>query len=184
MNAARPFAFRALPQLLLAGALLLGGLAQAQPAAGAAYAPLQQLLASGKAAEALAQLDERIAAQPRDPQLRFLRAVALADLDRQDEAIEALLQLTQTYPELAEPYNNLAVLYAARNQLDKARDALEMAVRARPDYAVAHENLADIYARMAFEAYSRASGLDPAVAARVAPRLAVLRQLLATPGGR
>ncbi|HCL87215.1 MAG TPA: hypothetical protein DIC45_12155, partial [Comamonadaceae bacterium] len=101
-----------------------------------------------------------LAATPRDPQLRFLRTVALTDLGRQDEAIAALVDLTETYPELPEPYNNLAVLYAAQGELDKAREALEQAVRARPDYGVAYENLGDIYARLARRAYTRAGELS------------------------
>ena len=37
-------------------------------------------------------------------------------------------QLTEDFPELPEPYNNLAVLYAADGQLDRARAALELAL--------------------------------------------------------
>jgi len=169
---------------LALGALLLAGAAQAQPQPPATYAQPQQLLKAGKPADALAWLDQRLVANGRDPQLRFLRAVALTDLGRQDEAIAALVDLTETYPELPEPYNNLAVLYAARNQLDKARDALEMAVRARPDYAVAYENLGDIYVRLAVQAYERAGQLAPVAATSTAPKLRLLRQLLAAPAGR
>ncbi|WP_313075104.1 tetratricopeptide repeat protein [Melaminivora sp.] len=184
MNAARRPAPGFLRWLALAAALLAGG-AQAQQQPGHGYDDVQQLLRAGQAGAALPLLDERIAAHPGDPQLRFLRAVALADTNRQDEAIEALVQLTQTYPELPEPYNNLAVLYAGRNQIDKAREALEMAVRARPDYAVAHENLGDIYSRLALASYARAGELAPSAAAQVAPRMQLLRQLLALPpGGR
>ncbi len=165
-------------------ALVAAGSAQAQQPAPTTYTQARQMLQAGKAANALTWLDERLAADGRDPQLRFLRAVALTDLGRQDEAIAALVDLTETYPELPEPYNNLAVLYAARNQLDKARDALEMAVRARPDYAVAHENLGDIYVRLAAQAYERAGQLAPGVARSSSPKLTLLRQLLALPAPR
>ncbi|AVP58085.1 tetratricopeptide repeat protein [Pulveribacter suum] len=183
MTPARRPASRSLCRLALAALLLAGG-AQAQQAAPTTYNDVQQLLKAGKPAQALPQLDARLAATPRDPQLRFLRAVALTDLGRQDEAIAALVDLTETYPELPEPYNNLAVLYAARDELDKAREALEMAVRARPDYAVAYENLGDIHARLARRAYTRAGELSPQMARSVAPRLALLRDLLAPAPGR
>lgn len=56
------------------------------------------------------------------------------------DAVATFTKLTEDYPELPEPYNNLAVLYANQNQLDKARTALEMAIRTNPSYATAHEN--------------------------------------------
>ena len=179
---ARRLATRTLSRLTLA-ALLLAPMAQAQTSAKAptSYTQEQQLLKTGQAAQALEQLDKRLHSQGRDPQLRFLRAVALTELGRQDEALSALVDLTETYPELPEPYNNLAVLYAARGELGKARDALESAVRAQPDYPVAQENLGDIYLRLAAQAYTRASQPDPVVAKSVQPKLTLLRQLLAPP---
>ena len=53
------------------------------------------------------------------------------------------------YPELPEPHNNLAVLYAQKGDYELARDELEAAIGAAPDYAIAYENLGDIYARLA-----------------------------------
>lgn len=165
---------RTLPRLLrlLALTALLGaGLAHASD-----YADISQLLKSGKPAEALAKADQRLAANPRDPQLRFLRGVAQSDLGKTADAIATFTQLTQEYPELPEPYNNLAVLHASQNQLDKARIALEMAVRNNPSYATAHENLGDIYARLAHQSYAKALQLD-ANNATVKPKLALLREL-------
>jgi Flp pilus assembly protein TadD len=57
--------------------------------------------------------------------------------------------LIEDYPELPEPYNNLAVLYAQQKQFDKARTALEMAIRIHPGYATAYENLGDLHSRLA-----------------------------------
>ncbi len=124
------------------------------------YGDVNQLLKSGKFSEALAKADLYLAGKPRDPQMRFLKGVILTDLGRPVDAIATLQALTQEYPELPEPYNNLAALYAQQNQFDKARAALEMAVRINPNYAIAHENLGDIYARLAGQAYSRAQQLD------------------------
>lgn len=166
---------RTLPQLLRLVALtaLLGaGVAQADD-----YTEITQLLKTGKAAEALVKADQRLAATPRDPQLRFLRGVAQADSGKQGEAITTFTKLTEEYPELPEPYNNLAVLYANQNQLDKARTALEMAIRTNPSYATAHENLGDIYAKLASQAYNKALQLDATSANTVKPKLALIREL-------
>ena len=175
---------RTLPRLLrlLALTALVGtGLAQAND-----YAEITQLLKAGKPTEALAKADQRLAATPRDPQLRFLRGVAQADAGKQNDAIVTFTKLTEEYPELPEPYNNLAVIYASQNQLDKSRAALEMAIRTNPSYATAHENLGDIYAKLASQAYSKALQLDGANANSVKPKLALIRDLFtaeATPRG-
>ena len=166
---------RTLPQLLRLVALtaLLGaGVAHAED-----YSDIIQLLKTGKAAEALVKADQRLAANSRDPQLRFLRGVAQTDSGKQGEAITTFTKLTEEYPELPEPYNNLAVLYANQNQLDKARTALEMAIRTNPSYATAHENLGDIYAKLASQAYNKALQLDGTSANSVKPKLALIRDL-------
>ncbi|MDP3287386.1 MAG: tetratricopeptide repeat protein, partial [Methyloversatilis sp.] len=106
------------------------------------------------------QIDLFLAKVPRDPQGRFFKGLILTELGRVPEATSVFQKLTEDYPELPEPYNNLAVLYAQQKQFDKAKTALEMAIRTHPSYAVAHENLGDIYARMATQAYDRALQLD------------------------
>src|SRR3546814_8685917 len=83
---------------------------------------------------------------------------------------------SRDYPQLPEPYNNLAVLYAAQGDYDKARDALQAAIAKHPSYATAHENLGDIYAALAGAAYSKAATLDTADQA-VRRKLAVINQL-------
>ena len=166
---------RTLPRLLrlLALTALVGtGAAQAND-----YADITQLLKAGKAAEALTKADQRLSATPRDPQLRFLKGVAQADSGKPTDAVATFTKLTEEYPELPEPYNNLAVLYANQNQLDKARTALEMAIRTNPSYATAHENLGDIYAKLASQAYNKALQLDAANATSLKPKLALIREL-------
>ncbi|MGL4809085.1 MAG: L,D-transpeptidase Cds6 family protein [Giesbergeria sp.] len=173
---------RTLPRFLrlLALATLVGtGLAQAND-----YSEITQLLKAGKPADALAKADQRLAETPRDPQLRFLRGVAQADAGKQSDAIVTFTKLTEEYPELPEPYNNLAVLYAGQNQLDKSRAALEMAIRTNPSYATAHENLGDIYAKLASQAYSKALQLDANTANSVKPKLAMIRSLFSAEAGR
>lgn len=144
------------------------------------YGDVNALLRQGKGDEALAKADAYISGKPRDPQMRFLRGVILTEQGKQADAVAAFTQLTQDYPELPEPYNNLAALYAAQSQFDKARAALEMAVKLNPDYATAHENLGDVYVRLAAESYSRAKQLE-AGNATVPPKLALIRQMFSTP---
>lgn len=123
---------------------------------------VQQLVAAGKAPQALARADEVLAKNPRDAQMRFVRGVILTDMKRTAEAREAFQRLTEEFPELPEPYNNLAVLYASEGKLSNARAALEAAIVAAPNYGTAFENLGDIYLQMAADAYQRATSLEPA----------------------
>lgn len=129
-----------------------------------ARTPLQEatrLARRGEPAAALAILDKQVADDPRDVRSRFLRGIVLSDLKRTPEAIEAFAALTREYPELTEPYNNLAVLHAGEGRYDEARRALEQALVASPQNATARANLGDIYVQLAREAYERALAADP-----------------------
>lgn len=161
------------PAVLLAAALLI-----ALPAARAdAVDDARALLGKGETAAALARVEAYLKENPKDPRGRFLRGVILTEQNKHDEAIAAFRALNEDMPELPEPYNNLAVLYAARGQYDDARRVLETAVLANPDYALAHENLGDLYARMAARAYERAAKLDPQSAA-AREKLKIVDQVL------
>ena len=140
------------------------------------YDAVNLLLRQGKSAEALAKADTYIAGKPRDPQMRFLRGVILTEQNKPSEAIIAFTQLTQDFPELPEPYNNLAALYAAQSKFDQARAALETALKLNPNYATAHENLGDVYARLAAQEYVRAQQFA-STNASVAPKLTLIRQI-------
>lgn len=120
------------------------------------------LMRKGEPQAALDQLDSLLKDTPTDAPARFLKGILLAELNRVPEAIQIFTALTRDRPELPEPYNNLAVLYAAQGQFDEARKQLELAIRTHPSYAVAHENLGDIYAKMASMAYGKALQLDQA----------------------
>lgn len=137
-------------------------LAAAQPPALAADAlgEAQQFLRQGKQAEAMAKVDAYLASNPRDAQGRFLKGLILTEQNAPVEALAVFVKLTEDYPELPEPYNNLAVLYAQQKQYEKARTALEMAIRTHPAYAIAHENLGDVYAKLASQAYDKALQID------------------------
>lgn len=147
------------------------------------YTDVSQLMRSGKLAEAQAKADQYLASKPKDPQMRFLKGVIQRDSGKTSDAIGTFTRLTEDYPELPEPYNNLAVLYAGQSQFDKARTALEMAIRTNPSYATAHENLGDVYAKLASQAYNKALQLDSANPA-VAPKLALIRELFSPTGAK
>jgi tetratricopeptide (TPR) repeat protein len=140
------------------------------------YQEARRLHAQGNLTGALERVEAQLARQPRDARLRFLKGVILSEQGRQPEAIRVFTTMTEDFPELPEPYNNLAVIYAAQGQDDKARRALETAIRTHPSYATAHENLGDIYAKMAREAYDKALQLDSSNStARV--KLALIKDL-------
>ncbi|WP_028605764.1 tetratricopeptide repeat protein [Ottowia thiooxydans] len=141
------------------------------------YTEVNRLLNAGQTSEALARADKYIAANPRDPQMRFVRSQVLQKSGRSGDAEAVLTQLTQDYPELAEPWNNLAVLHAGRGELEKARAALEIAVRQDPNYATALENLGDVQARLASQSYEKArklNGDNP----RLGPKIEALDTML------
>ncbi|RFO98861.1 DUF4440 domain-containing protein [Rhodoferax lacus] len=143
------------------------------------YSDVSQLARTGKLSEALSRADQYLAAKPKDPQMRFIKGVIQRDTGKTSEAIATFTRLTEDFPELPEPYNNLAVLYAGQSQFDKARGALEMAIRTNPSYATAHENLGDIYAKLASQAYNKALQLDNSNQA-VPPKLALIREIFST----
>jgi Flp pilus assembly protein TadD len=153
---ARPF-LSALAAAALAAVVLSPAPARAQAD------PLDrasELVRQGRYELALEPIEARLARDPKNARARFLKGVVLAEQRKSAEAIRLFTELTQEFPELPEPYNNLAVLYAAQGDYQKARTALEMAIRAHPGYAVAHENLGDLYAKLASQAYEKALQLD------------------------
>jgi Flp pilus assembly protein TadD len=138
---------------------------------------INRLFAAGQAKEAFAKLDALIAAKPRDPAWRFQKGVLLSESQRRDEAAAVFSQLTVDYPDIPEPYNNLAVIYAAQGDYERARASLDAAIRAKPDYAVAHLNLGDVYAQLARSSYLRAQKLDPANTV-IPAKLSLIRELV------
>ncbi|MBI3147206.1 MAG: tetratricopeptide repeat protein [Betaproteobacteria bacterium] len=144
-------------------ALLLSmslGLVFSVPARAQDLQDINRLIKQGQHAQALDKLNAYLTGKPKDPLARFLKGVVLTEQGKTNEAISLFQALTEEYPELPEPYNNLAVLYATKGQFEKAKVSLEMAIQTHPSYATAHENLGDIYAKMASAAYDKALQLD------------------------
>ncbi|MDH0363751.1 tetratricopeptide repeat protein [Comamonas aquatica] len=165
-------------------ASLMCVMAAAAPLAQAATAPaaeVQQLVDQGKINDAAQRVQTLLKQSPQDVQLRFLQGVIAAEQQKYDQAIQVFTALTRDHPQLPEPYNNLAVLHAAKGEDRKAAQVLEQAIRTNPSYATAHENLGDLYARMAGDAYAKALQLDnnrkPAP-----PKLSLIKQIFPTSG--
>lgn len=127
-------------------------------------------------ARALAMANAALREAPGDARLRFLKGLALFQLKRMADAEHEFSGLIEEYPELPEPYNNLAVVRAAQGNLEGARDALEAAIRSVPDYAVAYQNLGDLYLQLAAQRWRHAQKLAPSPVR--ATRLKALETLL------
>ena len=135
------------------------GLAQTQAPAIITDPHLQveQLMRQDQVGAALEKIQAHLAQRPRDPQMRFWLGVLLTRQGQRAQAMQVYAELTQDFPELAEPHNNLGVLQAANNEIDLAQRSFELALRADPQHALAHENLADVLLRRAQRHYQQAA---------------------------
>ena len=172
--ACRPFATFRAPhwrQRIAMLGLLLGGLCAPALAQNQTWMPgsltetvyqtdpheeVRKLLRQGKHAQALLLVEKGVALNPRDPQMRFWQGYLYEQLGQPQLAKPVYLALTQEYPELPEPHNNLGVLLAAEGDYGQARQRFEQALRANPNYAVASENLGDVMLQLARQSYEQA----------------------------
>jgi tetratricopeptide (TPR) repeat protein len=116
-------------------------------------AELEKLVKAQKYPEAIHRINELLVKNPRNVQLRFVLARLQIELKRYPAAQKTLIEITQQFPELAEPYNNLAALAANQGQWIEARDYLELALKLKPSYAIASANLGEVYTRLAAKSY-------------------------------
>jgi tetratricopeptide (TPR) repeat protein len=122
---------------------------------------VRKLLRQAKYPQALLLVNKTLATNPRDPQMRFWQGFIFEQLGQPDMALQVYLDLTREYPELAEPFNNLGVIYASKGDYPNAKAALDNALRANPNYAAAHENMGDLLVNMARQSYERSLALEP-----------------------
>lgn len=161
-------------------ALVFGlALGAALPAMADNLPEVQRLIKQGQYSQALEKVDAYLSGKPKDAQGRFLKGLILTEMGKPNDAVAVFTKLTEDYPELPEPYNNLAVLYAQQKQYDKARTALEMAIRTHPSYAIAYENLGDVYAKLASQAYDKALQIDNSNPT-AQNKLSLIRDLIST----
>lgn len=153
----------------------------ATPAQADDLADAQRLWLAGQRSQAVERVEQALTRSPDDLQLRFALGVMRMDLGERAQAQAIFKRLTQDFPDLADPFNNLAVLHAAAGELDAAQAALEQALRLQPEHAQAQENLGDVLLRLALRAYQRAqkAALTPsdALAAKINRTLALTREL-------
>lgn len=140
---------------------------------------LRALMSRGDLPAALVAADKAVQAQPRDATLRFLRGVVLMDLRRDEEAALQFTTLTHEYPELPDPYNNLALLHARSGRLELARQALQSALLSDPKHRAARVNLGQVHLLLAAQAWEQAASASPSDLA-LQRKLHGLRTLLAS----
>jgi tetratricopeptide (TPR) repeat protein len=121
---------------------------------------IYKLISDKKYPEAIKAIEDELKVNPRNIQLRFIRSRIEIETGNLPAAKAALLEITQQFPEIPEPYNNLAVLEAETGRLEEAREYLEMALKVQPNFATAYENLGDVYTRLAARAYGKSLTLD------------------------
>ena len=135
---------------------------------------IEGLIRANRLPEALAEVEKRLVVEANratpgtDVQLMFMQARLFTEMNRLTEAEAIYQRMTMRFPELPEPWNNLAALYVRRDELDQARRALEQAIMINPKYAVAQANLGDVQMSLALRAYQRAAaagvpGLTPKI---------------------
>ena len=122
---------------------------------------VSQLINRGKYADAMNLADKELAANPQNVNLRFLRGVIFMETKKNDEAKKVFEQLIREYPEIADSYNNLAIIYAGEGNLGRAQDLLERALMNNASSVTTYSNLGDIYAAKAADMYAKAARLAP-----------------------
>jgi Tfp pilus assembly protein PilF len=70
-------------------------------------------------------------------------------------------QLTQEYPELPDPYNNVALLQARAGRPDLALQSLQNALRSDPGHRTARANLGRVHLMLAVQAWEQAAAAGP-----------------------
>ena len=117
---------------------------------------IYRFLEDGNLHAAQAETENQLATTPDDPSLLFAQAVIVEKMGHKEKAIEMYQELIDSYPELVEPYNNVAIYYAESGDYQSAIDTLEQALRANPSISTAYGNLTAIYSQLASAAYRKA----------------------------
>ncbi|HRK87136.1 MAG TPA: tetratricopeptide repeat protein [Alcaligenes faecalis] len=124
---------------------------------------ISTLIAQGRHADALQAIEKQLE-QRKDRgepganvQLLFLKARALSASGDHNGAIRIYQDMTTYYPELPEPWNNLAAEYIAQDKLELALEALKMALTADPSYALARANMGEVQLMLANDTYRQAA---------------------------
>jgi tetratricopeptide (TPR) repeat protein len=118
---------------------------------------VEKLVKAKKYPDAIDLINQHLKKTPGNVQLRYVKARMQIEMRQWEPAKKTLLEITQQFPELPEPYNNLAALAANQGNWIEARDYLELALKLRPSYTVASANLGEVYIRLGAQAYDNAA---------------------------
>lgn len=118
---------------------------------------VEKFVKARKYQDAIDLIDAKLKKTPKNVQLRYVKARLQIELRDFDGAKKTLIEITQQFPELPEPYNNLAAIAANQNKWIEARDYLELALKLRPSYSIAAANLGEVYVRLGAKAYEDAA---------------------------
>lgn len=118
---------------------------------------VEKLVKARKYQDAIELINTRLKKTPQNVQLRYVKARLQIELRDFDGAKKTLIEITQQFPELPEPYNNLAAIAANQGKWIEARDYLELALKLRPSYSTAAANLGEVYVRLGAKAYEDAA---------------------------
>lgn len=106
-------------------------------------------------------IEEGLKQNPLSVQLRFQRCVLFERMGQKEKARELLEDFITRYPEIPEPYNNLAAIYSSIGNLDRAEELLKKCLALRPNFALAHANLGNLYLARAKNAFTTSLQLAP-----------------------
>ena len=143
---------------------------------------IRKMIDAGQHDEALAIIEKRQKQRAdnndigEDVQLLFLKGRAQARSGQHEAASQTYREMTIQYPELPEPWNNLASEYVRLGQFERAEQALQSALASDPDYTEARLNLGLVQLMLAHESLSQAADLGSGRARDMAEQT---RQLLA-----
>ena len=127
----------------------------------AGYAQAQSMAENGNPRGALRQLESRLATNPQDSRAAYLKGLVLMQLGRGEEAERWYKMMQANFPDLPQPGNALAVIYAGRGDLPAAELALRDVLLKHPEHNSARVNLARLYVQMAQAEYEKALKATP-----------------------
>ena len=127
----------------------------------AGYAQAQSMAENGNPGGALRQLETRLATNPQDSRAAYLKGLVLMQLGRGEEAERWYKMMQANFPNLPQPGNALAVIYAGRGDLPAAELALREVLAKHPEHNSARVNLARLYVQMAQAEYEKALKATP-----------------------
>lgn len=121
---------------------------------------IQALRDSGDHVRASGLIDRYLSDNPQDPNGWLIYGVSLMDRGKLQAAEDVFSKLTLIYPDVPEPYNNLAAISARRGDSAKAIDLLLQAFSTHPSYAQVQLNLKAVYASLAAQVNNRIHDLE------------------------